>query len=88
MPEETLKQEQVLTLFVENFAAAWAVGNFDGALSWADMAQKRWNDLYAHTMQMRAKGQGIPWPLPGDPGADDVTGWDGWYGGGYGGALA
>ncbi len=87
MPDPAATQE-ILTMFVTNFAEAAAVGNFDGALIWAGLAQERWMAANEKAMRARAKTQGIPWPLPGHPGADDAKGWDGWYGGGYGGAIA
>ena len=74
--------------WVERFAEDWISGDTDAALLCASEAQAVWLEMFGAEMEVRSKTWDLPWPLPGCPEADDVVGWTGWYGAGYGGALA
>jgi hypothetical protein len=86
MPSETTKQGY--QTWVETFTEAWAAGDEDTAVNAARKAETLWRDMFGKEMERRAQTWDLDWPLPGCPEADEVVGWQGWYGGGYGGTLA
>lgn len=85
-----LPNSEVLDSYISEFAELVASGRMALAIACAAVAEAEALPALESSVKRLAVQHGIEvrWPVPGCPEADEARGWDGWYGGGYGGALA